>query len=161
MSHVAKVNIEVKSLDALRKAAKNLGLEWKENQTTYKWYGKWVNDYGKEDAAYHHGIKPEDYGKNAVHAISVPGNDSAYEIGVVRRTDSDGNPLEGYTLVWDFFANGYGMMDYVGDKGCGKLVAQYSREVMLEQAALQGYAASETIDEHGNIVIEMQDYVSA
>ena len=80
MSHVSSVRIEIRSLEALRLACRRLGLQLNEGQKTHKWYGRWVGDYHGADAAFHHGIKPEDYGK-CEHAISIPGDDEAYEIG--------------------------------------------------------------------------------
>ncbi len=45
MSHVATIEIQIKDLAALKQAAKDLGLEFRENQKTYRWYGYSVGDY--------------------------------------------------------------------------------------------------------------------
>jgi hypothetical protein len=100
MSHVAMVSIEIKDLDALKVAAEECGLEFRENQKTYKWYGKWMNDYSGDDAAYKAGLDPKDYGKCA-HAIGVPNNNRAYEIGVIDKGEGK------YGLVWDFWQGGH------------------------------------------------------
>ena len=56
MSHVALVDVIIKDLDAVELACEDLGvLELIRNQPRFNWYGRWVNDYGKEDAAYRHG----------------------------------------------------------------------------------------------------------
>jgi hypothetical protein len=138
MSHVATVELEVKDLDALAKACEPLGLEFRLNQKTFRWYGRWVNDYSKADAAYKHGIKPEDYGK-CLHAIAVKGNDKAYEVGIIQKPDGT------FGLVWDFYEGGYGLMELVG-KDCGKLAQEYAAQVAMKQARKQGFQVKRTLD---------------
>ena len=93
MSHVATVEIEIEDLSVLEEVCNENGWNFRKNQKTYKWYGKWVNDYHGDNAAYKHGINPKDYGK-CEHAINVkPG---AYEIGVVKNDKSK------HVLIWDF-----------------------------------------------------------
>lgn len=108
MSHVVASETEIpdSELSSLKAACKELGLVFVENQTTYKWYGRWVNDYNAEDAAYKNGIKPEDYGK-CVHAIRLPGCD--YEIGVYRHPET-GN----LRLIYDFFGPGRQIQALIG-----------------------------------------------
>ena len=45
MSHVSTINVEIRDLEALKEACKVLGLEFKEGQKTYKWFGRHVGDY--------------------------------------------------------------------------------------------------------------------
>ena len=132
MSHVATVDIEIKDLAALRLACSEIGLEFREGQKTFKWYGRWVNDYSADDAAYRAGIDPKNYGK-CDHALSVPGNSKAYEIGVVKQ------PNGSYKLAWDFYSGGFGLMEKVGQK-CGKLVSSYAGHVAKHTLFKQGYA---------------------
>lgn len=108
MSHVVSSETEIpdSQLDTLIEACKALGLEFIKGQTSYKWYGKWVNDYSADDAAYKNGIKPEDYGK-CVHAIRLPGCE--YEIGVYRHPET-GN----LRLIYDFFGCGRKLQAVVG-----------------------------------------------
>ena len=134
MSHVATVAVEVKDLAALRAACAAVGLEFREGQKTHRWYGKWVNDYSGANAAFRAGISPSDYGK-CDHAIGVPGNARAYEIGVVRR------PNGSYALAWDFFGGGFGL-EAVAGAGCSKLVTAYVQEVATRSLRLQGYVPS-------------------
>ena len=51
MSHVAEVQLEILDMKALKEAVEELGLEWREGQTTYNWYQSWVGDYHGKDAA--------------------------------------------------------------------------------------------------------------
>jgi hypothetical protein len=60
MSHISKIELEVKDLGILSQACKKLGLEFIKGQRNYKWYGKEAQ---------------------CDHAIKVPGAD--YEIGVI------------------------------------------------------------------------------
>lgn len=130
MSHVSCIDVEIKDLDSLKHVAKELGLEFVEGQKTYKWYGRWVKDYNAQDAAYHHGIDPDNYGKCS-HALRIPGKSSAYEVGIVQM------PNGHYKLIWDFFSGGYGLCDKIGSKG-EKLIQGYSKEVAVKVLAKKG-----------------------
>ena len=126
MSHVNAIDLEIKDLGALKAACERLGYEWKEGQTTYRWFGRWVGDYPMPE-----GFKVEDLGK-CNHAISVPG--ASYEIGVVTRNGKT-------TLLWDFWQSG-GLEKVVG-KGGGKLKQAYSVEVTKRTAHKAGYKVKE------------------
>ena len=158
MSHVAVVDTVITDLEALKKAVKSLGLEWREGQKTYRWFGTWVKDYNSNDAAYKNGVDPKTYGKDSLHAIGIPGNDTSYEIGVIQNRDSDGNIKDGFRLVWDFWSGGHGLTAFVGNKDCGKLVAEYNKESLKAEASVNGYSVNEYTNEQGQIVLEMQEY---
>jgi len=49
MSHVTTVKVEIKDLAALREACESIGLEFREGQKKYKWYGRFVGDYCFDD----------------------------------------------------------------------------------------------------------------
>jgi len=74
MSHISKIELEVKDLATLKTACNRLGLKILEGKRTFKWYGQ---EEGKCD-----------------HTITVP--EATYEIGVVRT----GNLFE---LKCDFY----------------------------------------------------------
>lgn len=115
MSHVAAIKTEIKDLEALKRACKELGLEFMTGQKTWKWFGRWMNDYSAQDAAYKLGINPQDYGKSE-HAIRLPG--CAYEIGVIKK--ANGN----YTIAYDFYGQGQKIKAALG-QGCEKLMQHY------------------------------------
>ena len=46
MSHVTVIQIELKDLEALKFVCEQLGLEFREHQQTYRWYGTHIGDYG-------------------------------------------------------------------------------------------------------------------
>jgi hypothetical protein len=140
MSHVATIDIEIKDLDCLAKAAQQLGLELVNGQKTYRWYGRSVGDYPLPT-----GFTAEDLGK-CEHAIRIPGNTAAYEIGVVARRD--GKP--GYTLQWDFYCGGYGMEKIVG-QNASKLRQEYAAQVATKHMQRQGYRVTRSIDAKGNL----------
>ncbi len=141
MSHVAKMTTVITDLDALKKAAEICGLEFREGQMFYNWYGRHVGDYKLPE-----GFKASDIGK-CVHALSIAGTpilgkvtpSSAYEVGVVKKKNG-----EGYELLWDFFAGGNGLQQKIGGKeDCNRLVNEYNRAMMENVAESQGLALEE------------------
>ncbi len=79
MSHISKIELEVKDLDALNRACKRLGLSMARGQKHFKWFGQKDGDCD--------------------HAIKVP--NARYEIGVICA-----NGL--FELKCDYFDNGIG-----------------------------------------------------
>lgn len=140
MSHVVAGSVVVNDLELLKKVIEKHfpKLKWMEGQKTYSWFGSWQADYSKDDAAYKNGIDVEDYGKCS-SAIRMDG--VTYEIGVCKRKDG-----QGYSLVWDFWADGKTISDYIG-KGAEKLMTEYSREYVNQYANNYGFIAQETEDE--------------
>ena len=127
MSHVSKIELEIKSLSDLKTACKELGLTFMENRNTYKWYGRFMGDYPLPD-----GFNVEDLGK-CDHAINVPG--CRYEIGVIK------TPQGKYQLLWDFWHAG-GLEKKLG-KGAGKLKQAYAKAKIITEAKLKGYKVSQ------------------
>lgn len=130
-------------MDALEEACETLGLQLVRGQKTYKWWGHSVGDYPLP-----HGFKASDLG-NSEHAIRIPGDKNAYEIGVVPRRD--GKP--GYTLLWDFYAGGYGMEAKVGKDAC-KLKQAYSAAVATRHYRKLGYRVSVEKKEGERLVVK-------
>jgi len=89
------------------------------------------------------GVKEEDLGK-CDHAIRIPGNSKAYEIGVCKL--ANGN----YSLRWDFWQGGYGMQDKVG-ANAGKLSQLYGVHVAAKAARKQGYSVQRRQLQDGRI----------
>lgn len=141
MSHVAEVDLEIKDLDSLEKACKELGLELVRGKTTYKWYGKHMGDYPLPK-----GFSKEDLGK-CDHAIRIPGNSKSYEIGIVKRRD--GRP--GFTPLWDFWQGGFGLKDKIGKEG-EKLVQEYATQVSIKQVKKKGFTVTRKMVD-GNVIL--------
>lgn len=147
MSHVTTIDIVIKDLDALRKACEECGLEFVEGQTTFKWFGKFMNDSPVPE-----GYSPADYGK-CEHAIKVPGNKQAYEIGVVQNKKT-----EGWSLLFDSWNGGYGLMAKAGAQ-CGKLTQEYSKAVVkkkLKPVLMKGFKLKQKAGENGAIVLHLR-----
>lgn len=141
MSHVVSIKTELRDLAAVKAACAELGLLFKENQKTIRWFGKWVNDYSQEDAAYKLGIKTEQYG-TCDHAIEVPG--SGYDIGLLHNPETDG-----YKLYFDFYGNhGHRIQAAIGKNG-EKFLSYYAACKIEAEAALKGwYTEREIVGEN-------------
>lgn len=145
MSHVALVDLEITDLDDLAAAAKAIGLEFVPGQQTYRWYGQHVGDYPLPP-----GFQEDDLGK-CEHALRIPQPRAmeiaakydglrAFEIGVCRRRD--GKP--GWTLIWDFIANGFGLVEVAGEN-LGRLKQAYAIQAARRTAIQQGFSVSNII----------------
>lgn len=135
MSHVTSIEVVIKDLASLKAACADIGLEFLENQQTYRWYGHHVGDYPIPA-----GFKVEDLGK-CLHAIGVKGNKNAYEIGVVKNPNG-----EGYLLLWDFWSGGYGLQDVVG-KDCKNLTHAYKVNQTVKSFQKRGFnMATKTVN---------------
>jgi hypothetical protein len=132
MSHVAKIEVEIRDLETLKAACDQLGLELLPNQRTFAWYGESVGDHPLPE-----GFTAADMGK-CDHAIRVPG--ARYEVGVVKRNGK-------YLLLWDFYSRG-GLERVLG-KGACRLKQTYSVERVRREARLKGYHLHERKSEQG------------
>ena len=148
MSHVTTLTIQIKDLEALEQACQKIGLQFKRNQKHYKWYGRFMGDYREA------GTDPKEMG-HCDHAISVPGNPGAYEIGVAAQGDH-------YALRYDFWSGGMGLEKLAGNR-CSTLIEAYTQTVALNEAtkfaAAEGYTVTSEVDaETGETVITMRQY---
>lgn len=149
MSHVTVINVEIKDLEALKVACEKAGLEFREGQKTYRWYGRSVGDYPLPK-----GFTADDLGK-CDHAIGIPNNNKSYEIGVVKKGES-------YSMLWDFWNGGYGLEALAG-KDCSNVTDAYATEVALKEATAfaqaQGWSVSHDFDnETSETVIKLRKY---
>lgn len=131
MSHITKIELKIESLDALKQACENMGLQFNEGKQTFKWFGTHMGDYPLPE-----GFSKEDMGK-CDHSISIPGNPGAYEVGVCNARDGSG----GYELLWDFWNGGYGLQDAVGEEG-KDLQEEYALCYSEQELIQQGYIVS-------------------
>lgn len=151
MSHVAAIELQILDLDALEQACGELGLELRREQKTFKWYGRWVNDYNEQDAAYLKlGMKPEDYGK-CDHAIAVKGNAGAYEAGLIK---VPGKP--GWSVIFDFFGgSGQALANCLGGQSADKLKQTYAAHAATRAALKQGFRVQKSIKADGTVQLLM------
>lgn len=138
MSHIAKIEIEINDLSALKAACVRLGLEFICDQRTYAWFGEHIGDYPIPE-----GFTVDDMGK-CDHAIRVPG--AAYEIGVIKRDRQ-------WMLVWDFWRSG-GLERVLG-KSAGKLKQAYAASKAVMEARRKGYLVKEQVTKNGGIRITL------
>lgn len=146
MSHVVAIDVELRDLDAIKLAAKRLGLVFVENQKTYRWWGTSVGDYPLPK-----GMTAADLGK-CEHAITLaadhPQAQHAYEIGVVKRKDG-----QGWTLVYDFFGPGHALKQVIGED-LGPFKQAYGVEVARKELEMDGWMVNEVLSENGDIELE-------
>lgn len=138
MSHITKIDLLIKDLDALDKACKNMGLELVRGQKKFKWWGRFVGDSTPPKELAEQGYTTDKFG-TCDHAIRVKGaNAGTYEIGLIQRKDG-----KGFMLAWDSYQRGYGLLNAVGydtkDQGATKLKDWYAAEVARKQMSKQGF----------------------
>ena len=120
MSHVTVIAVELKDLEALKAVCAALGLEFIENQKTYRWYGRHVDDFPVPE-----GLAKADLGR-CDHAIAVKGNRNAYEVGLVKRSKA-------FIPLWDFWQGGYELRDKIGESG-STLISAYTKKIAVRKA---------------------------
>ena len=135
--HVASIKVAIKSLDALKLACQRLGLEFREGQATYAWFGTFVGDSALPEGF------TQDLGK-CTHAIQVPG--AKYEVGVVFRDGA-------WRLLWDSWGSG-GLEAALGTD-CNRLKQAYGVEAAKLEAQRQGYSIWETQEEDGAVKLHV------
>jgi len=138
MSHVTKIGQIITDLDSLKRACEDCGCELIIGQKTFRWYGQWVNDYDVANSAYHHGIKPEDYGK-CEHAIRVKGaNSRTYEVGVCKNPQG-----AGFVLVYDNYCGGNGLEAKIGREAVN-VVQGYSSHAAHKHLTIAGFRVAKS-----------------
>jgi len=113
MSHIQTIEIEITDLQVLKSTCKRLGLEWKQDQKTFQWYGQ----------------TPE----KCDHVISIP--NARYEIGVLKNVG-----MKGYTLQVDYYDKK--VTEKIGQLG-GLFKQAYGIEKAKMEAIKKGYAVKE------------------
>lgn len=133
MSHVSKIEVEVNDIASLKMACQRLGLEFREGQTTYKWYGRLVNE-----AQYPlpEGMTQNDLG-HCTHAIHI--HNAEYEVGIVQRGTR-------YLILADFWDTR--LKNAIGDNG-GKLKQAYAVERTILEARRRNYRVAEQTTQTG------------
>lgn len=129
MSHVTEIKTQVFNLETLAQASEQLGLEFVHGQRTFRSYF----DRTKE---------------RCDHAIRVPGNSAAYEVGV--KAQADGS----FQLLFDDWNGGFGLLEKIG-QGAGLLLQRYAIEEAKRLARTQGYSVTESLCEDGSVELEI------
>jgi len=155
MSHVTRIKMKIKSLDALKAAvARFENLEWREGKKTHNWWGRFQGDYNDGT------IRPDQMGK-CDHAIALTGSpwldhadrSQPYEVGVCAEPDGT------WRLQLDFYSGGRGLCSVVGEK-CQKLKHAYALEYAKEKLSTQigaGWRVTEVPQEDGSVNLEVSE----
>lgn len=126
MSHIAKIELEVRDLGVLKAACSRLGLSFVQGQRQHRWFGRFVGD-----SPLPVGVSRSELGR-CDHAILIPGCD--YEIGVVKVAGA-------YELRWDTWER---KLEETVGKGAGLLKQAYAVEKTRIEARKKGYHVLET-----------------
>lgn len=121
MSHIASVDLELRDLDALAKAADHLGLELVRDCQTFNYYG------GSRDAAIH-----------KLRLKDAPAG--AYEIGL-RYTDAS---QKAYQPAWDTYGQHGQALVRAAGQDCVELKKRYAAEVSAKELRRKGYSVAIT-----------------
>jgi Protein of unknown function (DUF1257) len=121
---MTKSAVSIKDIDALETAAKTFGGIFVRNQTTYRWYGRYMGDTPLPE-----GVKQSDLGKCS-HVIKLP--NAGYDVGVVQQTDGT------FRLMFDYWGPGQELVKTFGTN-MEKLIQQYNKAVVVKQAKAKGY----------------------
>lgn len=138
MSHVCKVELQIKDLAALEAACRAVGLELVRGQKTYRWYSD-LNPGANR--AY----RRSETDGHCDHAIRIPGADGEeHEIGVARTASG------AYELRWDPMGR---IVEMVGGSDARKLRQEYSSAVATKWYKQHGYRVSRSVKADGRIVL--------
>ncbi len=143
MSHVEIREARLTDLDAIKRACKRLGWDFRENQKTFDWFGEHVGDTDTWRKFFTEGELEAldrmtererlrvltDTFSRCDHAISVP--DCSYEIGLVQTPT-------GYKVVYDAFEDG-GLQNVFNEANGDPLAQAYAVEKAGMIAEENGY----------------------
>jgi len=130
VSHTSSMEVSVQESDfeALEAACHDLGVEFVRGQTQFKQY------YRKA---------------HCDHAIRVPGNEQAFEIGLVKQDDGS------YDLQSDYFGGSRGLEAKVGPEGQG-LKQALARQKDIRYWQTRGFRVTQDQKtENGHIVLKL------
>ncbi len=146
MSHVADIELQITDLDAIEQAADAAGFELVRDAKTYKWYGRFLDDWRNADrAAALRGIPPDLFG-TCDHKLRRKGAPAGeYEIGLTRVPGR-----EGWTPIYDSFAGGH-IEKAFGGVGLPRLKQNYAAAVTQKQLRRQGYRTTVTQQADGRL----------
>jgi hypothetical protein len=143
------VDIKIRDLDAAEAAVKRLGGTLVRGQKTHRWYGKFLNDWGSQDAAVNR-RDPKTFG-TCDHAITFPGIN--YEIGLCAEADGS------FTAVYDTYGSGgtndgHALTAKCGGNGLPTLKNEYAAAVSTRVMARKGFRVTRTVGKNGAIVLK-------
>lgn len=147
MSHVALCEFGVQDLDALEAVGKELGFVLKK-QSSFRWYGRFLNDWHDKRAAVEQGFDPKKFGQcEYVLQLKdhIAGQFGDYEIGVVPSLTG-----KGWALLYDSYGPGRKLEARAGVQ-LSKLKQGYSGEVARRYLVKKGYKVTKKYKENGEV----------
>ena len=126
MSHLTVIPHTIRNLNALKVASEKLGLEYRENQRSFKWFGTQGN---------------------CDHAIGLKHNSSAYEVGVVKKAKAEAE----YELKFDSFDSA--LADVVG-YSMEHLLQGYAQQLVLQEMPF-GWDYTMQKQQNGDLIMEL------
>lgn len=120
MSHVVKVDLVIRDLDALEEACGDLGVELVRGKTTFRSF------FGPAPCE---------------HCITLAGATDIHEIGLVARTDGEA----GWELQldpWKETASGFGRMEERVGEDCIRLRRAYAERAAVRKMRALGYVVA-------------------
>ena len=149
MSHIVKISIEIKDLDALAAAARALGLELMRNQRTYKHYGA-----GEEQDGLPEGFTVRKTWVSAIMRCASRASRQLARITKLARLASPSGAMVDRALsCWPICLSMGRLPEYVG-ANAERLKQNYSSEVAKRTLQKQGYRVQSTTKPDGRIVLQ-------
>lgn len=161
MSHVAKIDIEIKDLEALKAACKRLGFTFNEGVKAFRWYGQFVDDTQIPDGMFDEAttaqlramsseerkrVMTREFPK-CEHEIRVPGCN--YSVGVVRKSNG------AFQLRYDYYE--HAIVQKLGGRTAPVIVQAYAIEKARREALKLGYRVlGETKNAQGAVTLRVQ-----
>lgn len=145
MSHVADVDIKITDLQAFASAVTCLGGEYLPDETSIRWYGRFLNDWNSQMAAVNR-ISSERFGTTDAGVVRFPGVE--YDMGLLKNDDGS------YTPYFDSWGHGQKLAEKLGGLTCTKLKNEYAVAVATRMAARKGFRVLRTTGSKGEIVLK-------
>ncbi len=123
MSHISTLAVKITDLDAFTLACREVGVELRREQKTFKTYNGQKTD--------------------CEMAICHPTSLKAYEAGLVREGDH-------YVIQTDEFRRGQGLNDLIGDNA-GKLLQRYAMNAAGNKATAKGWTFRDEVQPDGAV----------
>ena len=150
MSHVTTGDLCITDLDAAEVVVNRLGGVLERGKTTFRWFGKWLDDWRDPDrAAAMKGFDPKTFGQceHTIRLQDATGDD--YEIGLVRRADG-----KGWDALYDVFGPGRRLEERFG-LGCGRLKKELGVEMAMQRARRRGYRVQRLTNARGQTQVRV------
>lgn len=151
MSHVTEGTVKFMDLDALEEAVQQHGATLVKGQTTYKWFGRFLDDWNSERASVRHGTVDRNQLGKCAHAIRPAGwRPGDYEVGLVAQPDGS------YQAVYDTYSTGHKIEKCFG-QGLGVLAQSYAANVAEKTLKAEGWVVERTKDAAGVVHLNVRD----